>query len=143
MASTECFIKIDSIILFNCEVQLVDIKGTPEYNLRLTHLSRNFSEDHKVMNFLVSFDLMKDIEKPVFAMKASYLIIYSRPEDKGMSWIEFSDSIAIAHAIPYLREFISNMTSRMQLNTLHIPPINAFFLVEEYNKENSKTLSNS
>ena len=49
-----------------------------------------------------------------------------------MTWDEFKNSNAIAHIIPYLREFVSNMTNRMPIPILNLPPINTNLLVKNY-----------
>jgi preprotein translocase subunit SecB len=49
-----------------------------------------------------------------------------------MKWEDFKDHVAIAHLIPYLREFVSNMTARLPLSVLMIPPINTSKMLEEF-----------
>lgn len=42
------------------------------------------------------------------------------------------DHIVIAHAVSYLREFVSNMTMRSPLPTIVIDPANSMILLNEY-----------
>ena len=43
-------------------------------------------------------------------------------------------------AIPYLREFVSNMTNRMPVPILCLPPVNAFAMVDDYEHRRKNTI---
>ncbi len=52
----------------------------------------------------------------------------------SVRWNEFSDGLAVAHMVPFVREFIASTTNRMPVPPLMMRPVNAFVLVEDYQK---------
>jgi preprotein translocase subunit SecB len=64
--------------------------------------------------------------------------IYSKPEGSSVNWSEFSDGLAVAHMVPFVREFIASTTDRMPLTPLVFRPVNAFVLVENYQKRQAE-----
>lgn len=125
-------ISFDRIDLFDCRIGNVEIKNELTYHLRLIKNSRSFSDDKKRMVALFGFDLMGGVENPPFEFKCAFVAHYSRDEDSAMSWDEFTDAMALTHVVPFLREFLSNMTNRMPMPTLILPPTNVFVLLGEY-----------
>ena len=128
-------INFDRVDLFDCRICKITLKNEWNYNLKLVHKRRVISEDKKRLMVLFGFDIMCGIEKPPFEFKSSFLAHYSREESSNMTWEEFNDAMALAHVIPFLREFISNMTTRMPTPVLMLPPINVFVLISEYEKQ--------
>jgi len=72
---------------------------------------------------------------PPFQFTCDFCVTYERDEDANMTWDEFTDVYALTHVIPYIREFVVNMTSRMVVPALSTPPINVFALLREYESE--------
>ena len=125
-------IAFDRIDLFDCRIGNIEIKNELTYHLRLIKKNRSFSKDKKRMVALFGFDLMGGVENPPFEFKCSFVAHYSRAEDAAMSWEEFTDAMALTHIVPFVREFLSNMTNRMPMPTLILPPTNVFVLLEEF-----------
>lgn len=133
-------IRIEGINLLTCNVAHCD--NPPKelsYNLGLTKVERTISENQETLIYFLSFDLLKGITPAPFKFNFDFLITYARDKNANMTWDEFKDVNALTHVIPYIREFIVNITSRMLVPPLIIPPINVFALLDEYN--NSMTES--
>ena len=131
-SSKDSGIFIEWINLLSCEVKAAPQSPALAYHLAITDFSRKLSGDGKHLFLAVSFDLMHGVKNPPCEFRCTFGAAYSRGPDAEMTWDEFKDHLAIAHLIPYLREFISNLTARLPLALLIIPPINAHNLLEGY-----------
>jgi hypothetical protein len=127
-------IAIERICLLECHVSNVKPDVAPNFNLGLTSIRRELSSDAKMMFFTVGFDLMSRVENPVCRLTCGFGATYSRSLDANMSWDEFSDAIALAQLIPYVRELVTNLTTRLPLPVLVLPPLNSHQLIREYNE---------
>jgi len=125
-------ITLEALELVECHVGDVKPNAEPNYHLGLTALDRALSPDGKLMSYRVAFDLVKGIATPPCRFTCAFLVKYSRAADSNMTWDEFKDFHAVAHLIPYLRELISNITTRMPLPMLMLPPVNVHRLLKEY-----------
>ncbi|MBU1241593.1 protein-export chaperone SecB [Myxococcota bacterium] len=125
---------IEQIVLIRSVVELLNPQGKPEYDLRLTRVGREFANDNKNLAMTFSFSLMGEIKDPLFNLLCDFGVFYKRVDDATLTWDEFSDATALAHVIPYLREFISNMTNRLPVQPLILPPINTNIMISEYLK---------
>jgi hypothetical protein len=129
-------IAIEQIKLMEAHVALGGAEGSSQYNLALTAYKRLLSDDANRLTIVADFDVMYGIDNPKFRLEAKFLAQYNRKNDvdEGLPWESFSDGMALAHVIPYLREFISNITGRMPLPPLYIRALNTYRLVEEFHK---------
>jgi preprotein translocase subunit SecB len=136
-------IRVEQIELFGCNLAYVNNEAEKKFNLAIVNLQRSYNDDKTTMFLFVSFDVMFEVEDPLCAFTCDFVAIYEMDKNNpNMTWTEFKDALAIAHIIPYLREFISNITNRMPIPILNIPPVNTFLLVEDYEKrEKEKELS--
>lgn len=125
-------ISLASIQLLECIVGNVNPSVGLKFDLGVINLKRTLSSENKILEVRVAFDLMKGVEEPPCKFTCAYLAIYTRSPEASMTWEEFKDHIAVAHLIPFVREFVSNITMRMPLSALMLPPVNAHELVEEY-----------
>ncbi len=125
---------IEQIVLIRSVVEMLNPQGKPEYDLRLTRVAREFANDNKNLVMTFSFSLMGEIKAPLFRLLCDFGVFYRRQDDATMAWDDFSDAAALAHVIPYLREFISNMTNRLPIQPLILPPINTNIMISEYLK---------
>jgi preprotein translocase subunit SecB len=128
-------IVIDHIDLISCNMALRNSNADPKFELVITNLDRRISEDDKKLYAFLAFDLMQGVEDPLCEMESEFVAIYECGDNNNMSWDEFNDVHIVAHVLPYLREFISNMTNRMPVPVLNLPPVNAFLLVDKYRKK--------
>jgi len=125
-------ITIALIQLVSARVELKDPDGAREYNLVLTGLNRNEFEAGKYLDVQASFDMMYGLEKPLFNFTCSFFARYERHGEHSMSWEKFSSVMALTHLIPYLREFVSNITNRLPVPVLILPPTNVHMLLANF-----------
>lgn len=127
-------IRIVEIKMLACETRVLTIsdpKDSKKTKINIANLNRTHKDELMFLN--VSFDVGSGEEVSSFIIKAEFIAVYEKKKDT--LWDDFSTPVAIAHLIPYLREFISNMTSRMLLPPVFIPPVNTFKLFSEYESE--------
>jgi len=137
-------IYLEHIDLTSCSVGEIDTDADLRYELGLVAKSRHLSDDGKNLVLALDFDLMHGVTKPPFSFKCSFLAFYSKDEENAnMTWDEFRDVLALAHVIPYLRELISNITNRLPIPVLMLPPTNAFKLVEDHDERVTRKASKS
>lgn len=127
-------ITIEHVQLLNARIEMANPEGKRKYNLRLTGLKRLESKDGKTIDLYASFDVMHGVESPLFNFTCDFIARYVRQGDESMAWSSFSSAMALAHIIPYLREFISNITNRLPAPVLMIDPINTIAMIEDYEK---------
>jgi hypothetical protein len=125
-------ISIESVHLLECDVGEVKREADLKFSLGISHFSRTLISDGKVLAITVSFDLMKGVENPPCKFHCKFAVTYTRSPESNMTWDEFKDHVAVAHVIPYVREFVSNITTRLPLSVLIVPPVNTYQLLREY-----------
>ena len=125
-------ISIESVHLLDCVVGDVRPEVEQKFSIGISHLKRTIVSDGKILLVTVSFDLMKGVENPPCKFQCAFLATYTRSPESNMTWDEFHDHIAVAHLIPFVREFVSNITNRLPLPVLMIPPLNTNQMVKEY-----------
>ena len=119
----------------NNDFDLDDEKNQFQFNLQLTGFQRVVPpEDESRLLVVCSFDVMHKVDCPPFYFTCTFCAQYATvQQEKNMAWDEFSDVMAMAHVIPYIREFVSNMTNRMPgVPPLMLPPVNVAVLIEDY-----------
>jgi hypothetical protein len=125
-------ISIESVHLLECNVGDVKQEVDLKFALGITHFSRTLVSDGKVLAIKVAFDLMTGIENPPCKFQCTFAATYTRSPEPNMTWEEFQDHVAVAHIIPYVREFVSNITTRLPLSVLMVPPVNTHKMLAEY-----------
>lgn len=125
-------IVIDQIRLLRSHIEFGNPDGPREYNLRLVSLNRVQSQDGKTMDLYAGFDVMHGVEKPLFKFTCDFVARYTRRDDADMPWKEFSSAMALAHIIPYLREYVSNTTNRLPTPVLMLDPINTYSMIANF-----------
>lgn len=108
-----------------------DDGGLP-YCLALTKFIRSEEAEGKGLCVIAEFDLMHGVETPPLDFKATFYLEYKRLENASMAWSDFKNPMVLAHAIPYLREFVTNMTARMPVPALILDPVNTILLYQRY-----------
>lgn len=128
---------LQNISLLRNHFEFIDIKNDSNYNVSiLDYIFTHSEDDEKNKNMasaIVTFDLMDGIKKPIFNLKCSFLAVYSADTPKDYDILK--NYIVIAHLIPYLREYVSNLTSRMPGPCLMLDPINTTQLWDTYEKK--------
>jgi preprotein translocase subunit SecB len=132
MSSDYTGISVQNILLLDCMATFRGAKDKPNYHLALTNLARHVDENQKHLMVTATFDLMYKVADPICDLSCSFLAVYSKTENATIDWSAFSDGLALAHMLPFVREFVSSITNRMPIPPLMIPPVNAFELVQGY-----------
>lgn len=127
-------IALQEICLLRCSVEVVDPTSKPRYHLSLISLNRAESDDGKNLNLFAGFDVAHGVEKPFLNFTCQFVARYVRPNDACLPWKDFSSAVALAHIIPYLREFVSNITGRLPAPVLMLNPINTHAMVADFEK---------
>jgi hypothetical protein len=125
-------IAIEEIRLIRAQVEVKNLEGDKRYSLRLLNIARVESPDGKALHCVFAFDVMHGIENPIFVFTCDFIARYTRRGEDSMAWNEFVTPIALAHVIPYLREFVSNITNRLPVPVLMLDPVNTAAMVAEY-----------
>jgi preprotein translocase subunit SecB len=95
-----------------------------------------FSPEKDKLVQMVEFDIARGVEKPPFKFQFTLQGQYHTEGEGTPSLEEFSEFNAPAYVVPYARELIANMTSRISIiPTLVIPPINVVELLKHQEKE--------
>lgn len=139
-------ISINLVSLIKANIEMIDPEADKKYNLRLIGLKRFETEDGKTLNLVAAFDVMHGVETPLFKFTCEFVARYERQGEDSMPWNEFSNATALAHIIPYLREFVSNTTTRLPAPVLMLDPINTNVMIADYErrkKESAEAASKS
>ncbi len=136
-------IKVDGIILTKLDFELIpeNITESPQYGLSVS-VHSEILNDGKMLVVAMTFDLAHGLEKPPFKFKFVYQGQFLW-EDEGSPTIEeFQKIHAPAYIMPYARELVANITSRISaLPTLVLPPINVHKLIEESEQRKSEAVA--
>jgi hypothetical protein len=125
---------VENILLLDCKVEFLGPKESQSYCLAMTKLQRTLMNDSKTLLVRAEFDLMHGVKDPACGLKCTFLAVYSNAKASTINWEEFTDGLAVAHMIPFVREFIANITNRMPVPPLLIRPVNAYVLVEDFQR---------
>lgn len=107
-----------------------------DYNLHVTCASHFTGENELLQVF--SFDVMHGVDKPPFVLEFRLTAKFICEGEGTPTLEEFAKSNGPAYVVPYARELISNITSRTDIPTLVIPPVNIFRLIEEGQLEHTE-----
>ena len=132
-------IALKSVHLIQCNIDDVKYDVELKFTLAITDFGRIVTADGNTLQVKVAFNLMDKVETPPCKFDCTFVATYTRPESANMKWEEFKDHVAVAHMIPYVREFVSNMTTRLPLLVLMIPPLNTNKMLTDF--KNSRKLA--
>lgn len=129
-------LQLEKVHLIACNFKLKDSKDC-SYSLELKHYESQESSRNDGFEYtaLLTFNIMSRVRKPVMAFECTFALGY-KGDEEGRKRLK--EHIVVAHSIPYLREFVSNVTMRSPLPVLVIAPVNAPELWREYCKKHSK-----
>jgi len=136
-------IAIDHIRLIKSHVEMVAPDGKREFNLKLEGLGRFESKDGKELTLHAAFDVMHGVEKPLFKFTCEFIAKYVRREETSMDWKDFSSAMALAHIIPYLREYVSNITNRLPAPVLMLDPINTHAMIADFEERSRRVAASN
>lgn len=123
-------LKMKEIDLVSASFEVKSKKRQP-VNVQLLDF-RKVSDKKENKKFRIKYRLSFSIQPNngnFFLLNASFDSVYEC-DDAGKALLK--EHIIIAHAVSYLREFVSNMTMRSSLPTIVIDPANAMMLLNEY-----------
>lgn len=132
-------IAIEHIRLLKSHVEMANADGKREFNLRLIGLGRFESEDGKALDLYAAFDVMHGVEKPLFKFTCEFIARYTRRDNASMEWKAFTSPTALAHIIPYLREYVSNITNRLPVPVLMLNPVNTHAMIADYEQRKRRS----
>ena len=120
--------------LLSNEFEFMNIVENPSYHVGI--LDYNSQDKHDTENktytkmVIISFDVMDNVKDPVFKLKCKFMATYQADNKEECNVLK--EHVVVAHFIPYLREYVSNITNRMPGPTLMLDPINTIQLWNEY-----------
>jgi hypothetical protein len=103
-----------------------------KYGLALVDFTRELSDDRTKLSAILSFNAFHKIEHPLVEATFRFRILYAGEGDLESVWGTLKDEIILAHCIPYVREFLSSMTSRMPVPPLVIEMVIAYCMFRRF-----------
>lgn len=92
------------------------------------------------MDIEVEFNLLHQVPNPTLEFICTFSAEYKRSVNCQMQLSDLKDHIAVAHILPFLREFAFNVTGRLRESpALMIPPINANLLLSDWKNRQEQT----
>ena len=134
-------IGLTHVLLTACEIAELKVAKQRSFRVAIVGFRRVESEEGAKLTVDAEFDLMFGIKDPTLKFICAFRAIYTRTPDSPMTWLEFKDHIAVAHLLPFLREFVANMTTRMPVAPLMLPPTNGHHLVKDYEQRQEAATS--
>jgi hypothetical protein len=125
-------VALEKIHLLSCTVGEVRANAELRFQVGIMALNRKFSDDLKTMDLEVSFDLLTGIENPPCQFVCTFGATYQQKATPCLPWEGFKDHVAVAHLVPFVREFVWNVTSRLPIKGLMIPPTNTTQMLAAY-----------
>jgi preprotein translocase subunit SecB len=132
-------IPLMAIIFENICLAKLELEVYPEnaktlkFNIALDSKSEFPEADHLIQT--TEFDITHNQDDAPFTFKFTFISFFKSEGEGQPTLKEFAEVNATAYVIPYARELISNITSRLGIvPTLVLPPINVFKLVQDAKK---------
>lgn len=97
-------------------------------------VGNNVNQEKTQCNVDMTFELTgrTSIDEVCLKIKSRFIAFFKTEEDKCNMEIEkFANENAPVLMIPYIREYLSNVTSRAGIETIILPPINIFALMNK------------
>lgn len=111
--------------------------GNAAYHLALVGFSKVFDPDRGGVAVRLDFDAFFEVENPVLEARFSFAVRYEAEGDREKLWASLKDHIVLAHCVPYVREFLSSMTTRMPITPLTVDMVNTHAMFEDFEKRSS------
>lgn len=105
-----------------------------------TETKLNFSSGNNIngnkasVEIAFNLELIKD-NKKYMELYAKFVGLFSAKEEKNMDLEEFVNLHALALMFPYIREHITNITSKAGIKPILLPPINLAAMLKNQNEE--------
>lgn len=128
-------LKMTAANLVSCDFEIKS-GNNKSYCLKLLAYEANESQEDQndkfSYNAKLSYDLMSGVKKPLCKFRCTFELQYTGNAE-GRKLLK--EHIVVAHSIPYLREFVSNLTMRTSITALTLEPVNAIQLWDRYRTE--------
>ena len=133
-------IKVENISLASLELEVhPEHSANLSFNLAATCQS-NFPEPNRLIQ-VMEFDLARGVTDPPFTFKFTFVSVFQSEGEGSPTLEEFAKVNAPAYVMPYARELVANITSRIGIiPPLMLPPINVFQLIEAVVKKDSESI---
>ena len=124
-------ITVERICLAQLELEVnPENVGSLSFNIAVSCQSEYPEPNHLVQ--VMEFDLAHEVKDAPFVFKFTFVSVFHSDGEGVPTLQEFAEANAPAYVMPYARELIANITSRLGIiPTLVLPPINVFKLVED------------
>lgn len=121
------------IHLLECHFAMQDGEARdPKYGLALVGYVRDLAPDKTRLSAVLAFDAFHGIDRPLIQAQFKFRITYSGEGELDGVWATLKDEVILAHCIPYVRELLSSMTSRMPVPPLLIEMINTYGMFRKF-----------
>jgi hypothetical protein len=133
-------VSLAQISLIDCRVGGLKSSKSRQYGVGITAFSRKEDESKMSMDIEVEFNLLHQVSNPTLEFICTFSAEYKRSVNCQMQLSDLKDHIAVAHILPFLREFAFNVTGRLRESpALMIPPINANLLLSDWKNRQEQT----
>jgi hypothetical protein len=129
-------ITVENVSLLECSVGQPLAEAPKNYNLRLIQFDKILDQEKSKLKYIAGFDLMSGMAVSACSFNCKFSIEYSL-DDEPNNWDRLKDHVVIAHVLPFLREFVWNVTVRMPIGGVMINPLNTLLLLEEFKSRSS------
>lgn len=131
-------LKIENVLLMRCSADFIKPAEELHYTFTLSGMERQEEQPSpNRMVFGASFAVVNDKDDPGLKVECTFCVSYLKEANAKFEWKDLGDHLALAHILPFAREFISSVTNRMPVPPLIIPPFNTYALVEEYKRKHA------
>jgi len=138
--SNDSAVSLTQISLIDCRVGGLKSSQSRQYGVGITAFSRKENENKLSMDIEVGFNLLHQVSDPTLEFTCTFSAEYKRGVDSPTQLSDLKVHIAVAHILPFLREFAFNVTGRLRGSpALMIPPINASLLLADWKKRQEQT----
>lgn len=124
-------IKVENICLAKLELEVnPENVENLEFNIGFS-CQFNYPEPNLLI-LTTDFDLARELEKAPFTFKFTFISVFSGDGVGSPSLQEFAEYNAPSYVIPYARELVANISSRLGIiPPLILPPVNVFQLIQD------------
>ena len=91
----------------------------------------SLSPDNKILVANLKVDCMKGVENPPFELVVNLVGIFEQTAQPNIALDDYAKEMASGLLMPFAREVIANITSRIPLPPLLLPPINIRALINK------------
>ena len=99
---------------------------------------RVLDPDKTILHLILEVDLAKGVENPPMEFRFTMVGTFRTIKKRNLDLEEFAEIQAPSLLMPYVRELISNITSRSLLPPLIIPPLNILAMIKRKREDQAE-----